>query len=423
MSSPTVGSNVGAAASPAANPGLRRLAAALVVALFIAADTAAMHAIFTSRFPGLNDFYARWQPTRAWLIEGQNPYSAEVTLGNQLGLMGRPARPGEDRLQFAYPFFSMLFFLLPALTASYAWASALWLALLQVALLALLGLSLAWSRWRPAPWLFGATMVFGIFWYHGARSLILGQVAVMVAGLVAGALVCARNRKEAWAGALLALTAAKPQMSFLIIPALWLWAAGVGRWRLLAWSVGTLAILVGGSFLLLPTWLADWLAQIPIYAAFTVSAPPTAVIAEALFPAQARLWQAAFSGALLVYLAWAWRQAWGDSGERFERAALLTLVTTCLLAPRTATTDYLMMTPALFTLLGRAARRRGAWLAAAVELGLFAGLWALFFLTVQGDQEQALMYLPLPILLWVFLAFGRPARPAAAAVGAVGGVR
>ncbi|MCC6189819.1 MAG: DUF2029 domain-containing protein [Anaerolineales bacterium] len=423
MSSPAVGSNADAAARPAARPGLRRLLAALVVVLFIAADTAAMYAIFTSRFPGLNDFYARWQPTRAWLMAGQNPYSAEATLGNQLGLMGRPARPGEDRLQFAYPFFSMLFFLLPALSASYAWASALWLALLQVALLALLGLSLAWSRWRPAPWLFGATMVFGIFWYHGARALILGQVAVLVAGLVAGALVCVRNRKEAWAGALLALTAAKPQMSFLIIPALWLWAAGAGRWRLLAWSAGTLAALVGGSFLLLPTWLPDWLAQIPIYAAFTVSAPPTAVIAEALFPAQARLWQAVVSGALLVYLAWAWRQAWGDSGARFERAALLTLVTTCLLAPRTATTDYLMMTPALFTLLGRAAHRHGAWLAAAVEIGLLAGLWALFFLTVQGDQEQAMMYLPLPILLWVFLASGRPARLATARVGAERGVR
>jgi hypothetical protein len=127
------------------------------------------------------------------------------------------------------------------------------------------------------------------------------------------------------------------------------------------------------------------------------------------------------SGALLVYGAWVWWQAWGDSGERFERAAMLTLVTTCILAPRTATTDFVMMTPVLCALLGRVASRgnplngrgqtaAGALAAAGIEAALFIGLWALFLATVQGDQEQAVMYLPLPALLLGFLLIWRTAR-------------
>jgi len=399
---------------PRANRG--RLPAGLALgglALLVAVQTVALHAAFTSRVPGATDFYARWQPTRAWLLTGQNPYSAEATRANQLGTFGRLALPHEDQLQFAYPLLAAFLILPAALIPNYSWASAFWLALLQLSLAALVVFSIAWSHWRPRPWLLGATVVFGLLWYHAARTLLLGQVAGILAALLAVALVAVQRRQDRLAGVLLALTAAKPQLAFLILPMVWVWALGVRRWTLLGWSAGTLAVLLGASFALLPSWLGDWLAQIQIYAGTTVSAPPVEIVARALWPGQAILLQVILSGALVAVLLMAWRRAWGRDGPAFDQAAGLTLVTTCLVAPRIATTDYVIMTPVLFTLFGSLARRGGRWgsgLVLAMQAALLAGLWGLFLGTVQGNLEQAVMYLPLPIGLWFYLMIGERAH-------------
>jgi hypothetical protein len=166
---------------------------------------------------------------------------------------------------------------------------------------------------------------------------------------------------------------------------------------------------LGVSFALLPSWLGDWLGQVPIYAGTTVSAPPVEIAARALWPSQAIALQVVLSGALVTVLLMAWRRAMRRTGEAFEHAAGLTLVTTCLVAPRIATTDYVIMTPVLFTLFGRLAGQAGRWgsgLVLAAQAALLAGLWGLFLGTVQGNQEQAVMYLPLPIGLWIYLMIG-----------------
>jgi hypothetical protein len=392
------------------------LGAGLLV-VFLIADTYAVHALFTSRYPGANDFYARWRPTRAWLFEGRSPYADAVTRDTQIGMYGRPALPHEDKALFSYPFYSILFFAPPSLIADYAWASAAWLAVLQIALLALPALSFAWSGWRPPSWLFGTTLWFGLFWYHAARTLILGQFAGLNAALIVAALLAARMERDAGAGILLALSASKPQMTFLLIPGLLLWAVSLKRWRLIGWFAGTMAALLGGSFLLLPSWLAEWRNQLTVYVDHSINRSPVAFIAEALFPGAGRLPELLIGGAILAFLLWGWWGARGQSGRRFAWAAALTLVTTNLIALRTATTDYVMMTPALFLLFAFAQERwgrRGLILIAAAQAALFFGLWALFFATVQGDVEQPPMYLPLPILLFVGLALVRRAWVSAA---------
>ena len=121
------------------------LAAGLV--LFLALDSYATYVLFTSRYPGANDFYARWQPLHAWLQTGQDPYSDAATRDTQIVLYGAPAGPNDSN--FYYPLYSALFFGLPALISSYAWASAVWLTILEASLLALTILSITWSRWRP----------------------------------------------------------------------------------------------------------------------------------------------------------------------------------------------------------------------------------------------------------------------------------
>ena len=393
----------------------RTVLAATVVLAVVVSLTWIFYTVFTSQYPGANDFYARWRPTRAWLLEGRSPYAEDVTRDTQIGMYGQPARPDQDKALFSYPLYSVVFFALPALISDYAWASAAWLAGLLVVMVGLLGGSLAWARWRPRPWLFGLAMLFGLVGYHGARTLILGQVAAIIAGLLVAALLLIRKGYLGWAGICLALASAKPQMALVLLPGLGLWALLTRRYRLLAGMAAGMAVLLGGSLLLRPSWLSEWRAQLGVYVDNSVNLPPVAVLANWLWPAQASLLQGFLSALLLAGVTWAWSRAYRHGEGHFEWAAMASLVATALVAPRTATTDYVMLMPVLFWALNRLqvrAGKAGTLLAGACLVVLFVGLWMLFALTVQGDQEQAAMYLPLPLLLAAYLLFDRPGHPA-----------
>jgi hypothetical protein len=380
--------------------------------LFLAIDSYATYTFLTSRILGANDFYARWQPLRAWLTKGSDPYAKSVTVETEIGMYGHPAGPDDDLAMFDYPLYSVLFFGLTALIAPYAWASAVWIAILQVCLLALAALSLAWSQWRPPPLLFGLTILFSILWYHSVRTLLLGQFAGVEALLLTAAVLAARAGRDAWAGLLLALATTKPQMAVLLIPAVLLWAAWHQRWALIGWFAGVLALLCGISFLLLPSWLLEWLGQINGYVGNTGIPGPVAILTAALLPGTGHWVEYGLDSLLIIYLIWAWYQARQDAGRRLDWAVALTLVVTNLIALRTATTNYVMMLPALFLLFALAQQhwgRRGQTVIVFVEAVLLVGLWTLFAVTVQGTAEQPAMYLPLPIFLLVGLALARRA--------------
>jgi hypothetical protein len=51
----------------------------LLISTLFTLECVAVHHLFTTRFPGANDFYAPWAGARALLREGRDPYSPEVT--------------------------------------------------------------------------------------------------------------------------------------------------------------------------------------------------------------------------------------------------------------------------------------------------------------------------------------------------------
>ena len=88
----------------------------------------------------------------------------------------------------------------------------------------------------------------------------------------------------------------------------------------------------------------------------------------------------------------------------------MTLIVTNLVALRTATTNYvvlLMPTFIVFKTLEKRFQRRGAMLIALIELLLLVGFWLLFAVTVAGNYEHPIMYLPLPIGLWLIFVSGK----------------
>lgn len=392
---------------------------ALLVALALGLTAANYQ--FAQRSPGGNDFLARWNAARWWLVEGVNPYDPRVSRSSQELIYGRPARPeqGEDIAHFAYPLPSMIFFgpfgLLP-----YDLARAIWMTILELSLPWLAILGVIQARWRVRPWMLAVLMLFAVVWYHGARAIVLGQFAVIDAVLIASSLVALQRRQDLLGGLLLALSSVKPQMPFLLIAYVLLWAVLSRRWLVAGSLVGGLALLYGGATLLLPDWPILWARQLVEYPRYTAIGSPVSVLFSGLAGGGGTpTW--VVTAAAAAYLLSEWLRGERREDARFLWTADMTLVVTNLIAFRTATTNYVVLLPAL-CLIFRVFDERWGRLGKVAVVGLISalvvGLWVLFLRTVTGNEENAAMYLPLPVVAllglwwvrwWVIRAW--PLRP------------
>ena len=373
---------------------------------------------FSLQNPGGNDFLARWVGANKWLLEGLSPYDERVSLETQELIYGHPADTeiGEDKNHFIYPMYSMIFFG-PFGLLDYTIARAIWMTILEVAAVALVWISLRFAQWKTSFGMTALLVLFSLIWYHGARTIVLGQFAVINAILIILGLYLIRREQDFGAGVLLALSTIKPQMVYLLVPFVFIWAYSVRRFRILSGFLSTFAILMVVTLALVPNWPLAMLAQMLDYPTYTTTVSPLAVIAGRS-PGIQPLFGQVLHGIAYVYLIAQWIYAWGKDERRFEWAALMTLVITHLVAYRTATTNYLVLIPALF-LIFRVTEQRwkgvGRVFTLAVLLALGVGLWWLFLVSVQGNIEGPIMYLPVPFLCllglwWVRWWAVRPPR-------------
>jgi hypothetical protein len=396
----------------------------LVALALVVAYTWAFREQFTSQVPGANDFFSRWAGARLYLTRGWDPYGEQTSLWIQNAIWGHPAGPDEDPSLFAYPFYTVFLVAPYALLADYSWAQAAWQVTLQGVALAALILTLAYHRWRPRLLLLGALLFWMIGFYPTARSIILGQIGLLVFALTVWALwlvvrpdaTAPSPVRDRLAGVLLALTTVKPQMQFLIIPFILLWALRQRRWQVVVGFGLALAALLALSFALLPDWVGEWLAQVRLYPSYT---PPAVlyILTREVLPlgAASGSVERGLDVILVLYLLVEW---WGvlsarDAQENEARLAWvvgLTLVVTHLVAPRTATTHFVVFVFPLVAVLRDLSRHKpwGGWAAFALVLILTAGMWWLFLATLEGAQEHNLVHVPLPLLVLLLLLLTRP---------------
>lgn len=204
----------------------------LVIALVIAGLTYA-NLRFSNLYPGGNDFLARWNGARYWLVQGISPYDQRVSRDTQLKIYGHVADPskGEDKNHFVYPLPSMLFFGLFGLM-DYPLARALWMTAIELSLIGLAIVGMRLADWKVPLWKATILILFSILWYHALRTIVIGQFAAINALLIALSLLLIKKKQDFIAGMVLSLSIAKPQMSFLIIPYVLFWSFSMRRWEL-----------------------------------------------------------------------------------------------------------------------------------------------------------------------------------------------
>lgn len=356
---------------------------------------------FAVQNPGGNDFLARWMGAKFWLKDGISPYDPRVSLATQQAIYGHAADPskGEDKNHFVYPLNSMLFFG-PFGLIDYVIARTLWMTLLEISTIALAALSLRLSGGAVKPLTEVILILFTVTWYHGARTIIIGQFAVINALLITLGLFLIIKKHDFGAGLILSLTTAKPQMVFLLLPFVLIWGLSHRRWELVWGLFSGFALQMVATLALLPDWPRQMVMQILDYPTYTSIGSPLSIIAGSA-PGIYQPLNTFLNSVVLLYLLVEWYLAWKKDEAHFLWTAFLTLVISNLVAFRTATTNYIVFIPILFYVFKITQER---WRIAGSIFGWFAlfllwgALWALFLMTVKGNTEQPIMYLPMPFI-------------------------
>ncbi|MCR4406246.1 MAG: DUF2029 domain-containing protein [Anaerolineae bacterium] len=362
---------------------------------------------FTSRYPGGNDFYARWVGGRALLREGLDPYSEAATLRIQEGIYGRPARANEDQMAFAYPLYSLILFWPLCLIENYSLVQAIWLWWSLAGLVVALMLWRQVIHWNPSPVVWALTVLWSVFLYQDFRALMLGQLVVLEFLAMMAALWAMQRHHDRLAGLFLALTTVKPQVVYLAIPWIMIWAAGQRRWRLW-WGFGlSLILLLVGATLLLPTWISGFVRQVLTYPSYTKYGSLTWMIIHYWLGLGREVEIAVLIVLAAVALALAWR-LWRGTWEQMLWMLGLLLLLTNFFTPRVGTPYYLFLVPWAiwsFSWMQQTWKRFGIWVMLAWMGASLVGLWVVFLITVKGNSEQIPVHFPFPAMVALLLVW------------------
>jgi hypothetical protein len=378
----------------------------ILVAIFY---TWATWQYFTIPVPGGNDFLAHYSVWDLYINEGVNPYSDEAALYTQELIRGRPAEPGEDQNRLTYPFYSILIHG-PFTFIDYSLARAIYMTVLQIAIAIGVVLTLQLLTWNLPTWMIGLLLPWAILHYPESRGIILGQFASIGFLSLAGSLYLLRKKRDLWAGTILVVATMKPTLIFLVIPFLLLWAVVQRRWRFISSFFGTLIVLILISAILLPSWISDWLTRIVAYSDYTVGQSPIWLLSHEYLPWLGDVGEIVISAAVILGLLYVWWWHFRRSEDRsFFWVLGITLLASNILVPRSATTNYVvLLIPILgiFAAIERNIRDGRVLVLIIMAVGLI-GHWWLHFATVAGNQEQPVLFLPIPISLGVGLIFGK----------------
>jgi hypothetical protein len=299
----------------------------------------------------ISDLYHQWVGARELYLNGRDPYGADVTREIQQGFFGPafdPSAPGAPRNQrFAYPVY-VTFFLAPVIHLPFAVVRKLFFWGLLVLTAATVPLWVKILRWPLGPLPLITLTICTLGNLVVVQGLNLQQMTLLVAALVAIGIAFLVTGRLAVGGVFLALATIKPQLMWLLMLWLMIWAAvdWRRRYRLPLSFLATLALLAAASEWYLPHWIprfVEALREYPSYADMS-SIPDTLVPAPLGWMARAFL----IAGALWI----GWKNLrLAEDTDGFATTIAMLLVVTVVVIPNYALYNQAMLLPALFLLL------------------------------------------------------------------------
>jgi hypothetical protein len=300
----------------------------------------------------LSDLYPRWLGARELLLHHRNPYSREVTREIQIGYYGReldPSRPMDpkDQQGFVYPVY-VAFLLAPTVGLPFELVREVfgWCLVILTALTVPL-----WLRavgWRPRASVMAVIVLLTVGSFSAVQGFRLQQLTLVVVALMAAAGSLLVSGRLVMAGVVLALATIKPQLVLPMVLCLLLWAASdwVRRQRFM-WGFGiTMALLLGGSEILLPGWAGNFLTAAGDYRHY---AGGMSMLDVLLSPRWGRI-SAALLIAAVAMVCWQCRTQERDSAA-FAVMISMVVAVTVVIIPMFAPYNYVLVIPALLLIM------------------------------------------------------------------------
>ena len=374
----------------------RLIFAGLLLALFAITITMTYH-LFTSQFPGQNDFLSRWEGARGLFQEGINPYSDTASLSIQRLIYGRAALPTEDLGLFVYPLYTAIM-ILPTALMPYAWAAATIIVMLLASLVIGLLLTLDVFKWRPKPYLLALLALWAMFNYYGARGVFLGQLGIAVFALEMLAIWALARNMNVVAGVALALATIKPQMAWLLVGFLLLQQLTQRRWRMPVAFFVTWGALMLASFVLVPSWFGEWLAQVQLYPSYTRDGSPVWIITQHYLQL-GDVVEGVVNVLFAAWLGWLWWQVLvAKKHERTLWTIAMTLILGNIFSFKTATPHFVAFMLPMVLYFKWLSKHGIGWVLVVLLLTLIVP-WGHFATTIEGRLENLVLFLPAPLLM------------------------
>ena len=390
------------------------LALIIVIAIFIALLFFGNY-IFAKNQPGGTDFLYRWLPTRLVLFEDyQNPYSSAIEY--QVELMHHGHAHGEDETPgiFAYPYYTMAVFLPFALIKDFLLARAAWMTLMELAHVGIILLTLRMVKVIPAKSIILALTLFALFSAEFTQALIDGNPSSLAAFFAVLSLFFISRKSDTWAGVFLTLATIKPQLAILFFALVWIWAFFRQRWGIIYSSLATLLLLLGVSFLLQPSWFAEFINDLTTYTNVASPSTPRAILAYWMPAPFANSIAWGLTILSTFTLLGIWIHSFKKDFSGFLWAYSFTFAIMPLTGITSAKSNYIAMLPAVILLLQYGSKKfknSEFWLSS--FLWIWIGLsWYFFTLGRSWVIGERLIYFvdfyPLPILLLSLYYLVRP---------------
>ena len=350
--------------------------------------------------PHFSDLYSSWWAAHELFLRGRSPYDPEVAHEIQAVIYGArrvAAYPGDDSALaggFAYPLYGASL-LWPTVGISFP---AVQKTFFCVSILAVLGSLACWLRaFRFHPpslqWLTIAFLVFGSF--PVLQGLKLQNLSLIAAGFVAVAMVLLSTEHLILAGVFMAASTFKPQFTIVLIPWLVCWiSSDWRRRRALAWSfLATMLLLIGGSELLMPGWVSDFLRIVRAYKHYTFARS----LLDLWFGTSVSPFATAGLMVALFVLGWRNRGRPANSADFFLTTSI-TLAATLTVIPTLAPHCQVLLLPGFLSIIRY---RSYIWASNRFSRLLFVSVWLLWAWPSIAAAGLTLATIWLPVNSWL----------------------
>ncbi len=350
-------------------------------------------------------FAISWAAGRAWLLEGEDPYSAIIGDEAYTALFKASfnARLPETH-SFTGPIFN-LFFFLPFSLLPFKLSRSVWFAV-SVIVVGLIGyFSLKLSGWKVT--LLEKILIIGLFIlsFSSVESVVSGRLTPLIVLLTLTGLDALIRGKDTLAGFLFSLTfGGLSTSSVLIVLIILIWSISRRRWAVLKAYFAGLGFLWAISLLLIPSWPSGWLrANLPLIESWEWVQTPLMDLSMVL-PGIAQPLSLALHAIFAVILITISFTTLNKTGLAFTWNALAVLVLAFLFNVESSVYSLYLVYPAFFLVLRfwsdrwRVVGRVLSWL---ILVGLAVGTWISarpdFSLTI--DHRFPFLIAGLPILI------------------------